>query len=463
MRHLSRSLLAVGLLQSALSAADSVEDVARQQMTRAHIPAMAVVVVRDGAVQKLAAYGTANLDWAAPASPRTAFQMASSTKPFTGLLLMKLVAQGKLRLPDPVSRHLADAPESWKGITIRHLATHTSGLARDPGGGDTGFSTVDEAVAAAYKLPLEYDAGARSQYGLTDFVVLTRVMEKVTGQAFVELLRDRITRPLGLEDTVFDDAVDEGDRRSWLPVRERATTYRWSGSTQRAYLFDYPRYTYSAGGLFSSASDVGRLFAALAQGTLLPPALLEEMWTAEPLHAGGKGEFAVGWVAGRYRGLRAVGHSGGPALADLLYFPDLKLGIAVLTNQGALFPILAELVADLYLPEDARSDDPRPVDSEPQVTARLRTLLTGMAAGTIREDDYSTQARQQLVPMLREFGVPLLRQLDPLSSLRLIGRKQQDDRTEYLYRAFFGRHPMKWRFVLDKEGRIADLEPKSRD
>jgi hypothetical protein len=46
---------------------------------------------------------------------------------------------------------------------------------------------------------------------------------------------------------------------------------------------------------------------------------------------------------------------------------------------------------------------------------------------------------------------------------RLIARKQEAERTEYTYRAFFGRHPMKWRFVLDKEGRIADLEPNSRD
>jgi len=439
-----------------------VDDLARTQMSRAHIPALAVAVVRDGKVVKLAAYGTANLDWDAPASPRTAFQLASGTKAFTGILLMKLVEQGKVSLDDPVSRHLPDAPESWKGITIRHLATHTSGLQRDPGAGKT-FATVDEAVAAAYTLPLEYTAGARSQYGLTDFVVLTKVLEKVSGRSFVELLREQIFQPFGLGDTAFDDAVDEGDRSSWLPIRHRATTYRWNGTTQRAYFFYYPKYTSSAGGLFSSAADLATLLAALGQGRLLQPASLDAMWTAPPVEGGGKGEFGVGWVSGRYRGFRAVGHSGGPALSDLLYFPEQKLGIAVLTNQGALFPILAELVADIYLPEEVRSADPEIADLEPQVTERIRALLSAMREGTVSEDDYTAEARERLVPMVREFGLPLVRQLDPLTGFRLIARKQDGDRTERTYRAFFGRHPMKWRFVLDRDGRILDLEPKSRD
>ena len=450
------------LLGSALCAADPVDDFARAQMSRGHIPAMAIVVVRDGTIEKMAAYGIADLDWDAPASPRTAFQLASGTKAFTGTLLMKLVEQGKLGLDDPVSRHLPDAPDAWKAITVRHLAAHTSGLQRDPSGGKP-LASVDAAVAAAYALPLEYETGARSQYGLTDFVVLTKIMEKVSGLGFVELLRDQIVRPLGMEDTVFDDAVDEGDRRSWLPVNHRATTYRWSGGTQRAYQFYYPKYTYSAGGLFSSAADIAKLLIALAPGRLLKPATLDAMWAPVPLNGGGQGEFAVGWGQGRYRGLRAVGHSGGPALSDLLYFPDQKLGVAVLTNQGALFPVLAELVADIYLPESAGPQDPEVADTDPQVTERLRQVVSAMRDGTIREEDYAPEARERLIPTVRDFGLPLVHQLDPLSGFRLIGRKPEAERTEYTYRAVFGRHPMKWRFVLDKEGRIADLEPNSRD
>jgi hypothetical protein len=158
-----------------------------------------------------------------------------------------------------------------------------------------------------------------------------------------------------------------------------------------------------------------------------------------------------------------VGHSGGPALSDIVYFPEHKLAIAVLTNQGALFPILADLVADMVLPEEARPPDPEVADTEPEVTARLRGVVLGLAEGKVREDDYSEEARKHLVPGLRDFGLLLLKELEPLGSFRLIGRKQKDSGTEYSYRAYFGTHPMRWRFVLDKDGKIADITPSSRD
>jgi CubicO group peptidase (beta-lactamase class C family) len=461
MRNRRRTLLTIALLAPLPALADAVDDFARTQMARSHIPAMAIVVVKDGTIQKMAAYGTADLDWEGAATPHTAFQMASGTKAFTGTLLMKMVRQGKLSLDDSVTRYLPDAPESWKKITIRHLASHTSGLKMSPG--DKPFATIDDAVAAAYLLPFEYETGARSQYALTDFVVLTKILEKVSGRPFVTLLDEELVRPLGMEDTRLDDATEDGPVRSWRPIRGRAITYKWNGSEQRAYAFYYPRYTYSAGGLFSSAADVAKLLVALSRKTILDAPSLDAMWTPATLAGGGTGEFAVGWVSGRYRGLRAVGHSGGPALSDIVYFPDQDLGVAVLTNQGALFPILADLVADLYLPADARAVDPAVDDTEPKVTERLRAVVRGLAEGTVREEDFSEEGKKGIVPAMRQFGVAMAKELEPLRDFRLIGRKVDGAKRDYTYRANFGAHPMKWRFVLDADGRIADIDPSSRD
>lgn len=96
----------------------------------------------------------------------------------------------------------------------------------------------------------------------------------------------------------------------------------------------------------------------------------------------------------------------------------------MLTNQGTAFPVLAELVADLYLPEDARA---------------------------------------KVLPARRGFGIALMKEVGPLTGFRPIGRRTVDGGTEYSYRALFGRHPMKWRFVLDEKGRITDPEPSSGD
>ena len=97
MRNRWRTLLTLGLLVPLPALADTVDDFARAQMARSHIPAMAIVVVQEGTVRKMAAYGTADLDWDGAATPHTAFQIASGTKAFTGTLLMKMVRQGKLK------------------------------------------------------------------------------------------------------------------------------------------------------------------------------------------------------------------------------------------------------------------------------------------------------------------------------------------------------------------------------
>lgn len=84
-------MLLLGWAQVAWSAPDKEDAFLRAEMARSHIPGAAVAVVRDGKVIKLAAYGTANLEWKAPASTRTAFQIASGTKMFTAVLLMDFV------------------------------------------------------------------------------------------------------------------------------------------------------------------------------------------------------------------------------------------------------------------------------------------------------------------------------------------------------------------------------------
>ena len=115
------------------AAADPIDDYLAAQMRRNHIPALSVVVVRDGVEVKIRSHGTANLEWESPATPDTVFQLASVTKIFTATALMRLVERGVLALDAPLSKYLADTPQAWQRITVRHLATHTSGLPDDLG------------------------------------------------------------------------------------------------------------------------------------------------------------------------------------------------------------------------------------------------------------------------------------------------------------------------------------------
>lgn len=218
---------------SARGQTDRVDDYLSAQMVKNHIPAVSVAVIQNGKLIKLRSYGVANLEWNARATPDTAFQLASATKPFTGLLLMKLVEAGKLSLDAPLTTFFPQAPASWQQITVRHLAAHTSGLT-DALGSDK-LDTVDQIVTAAMKQPLRYEPGARSEYGFTDYVVLTKILEQVAGKPYPLLLRQMLVEPLGLVSTAFNNEQEQGPIRLSDPLPKRADVYLWQRGSQKVW------------------------------------------------------------------------------------------------------------------------------------------------------------------------------------------------------------------------------------
>jgi len=454
--------LAAALLASTLAApspaarGDAVDRFLRDQLARAHVPGAAVAVIRAGKVEKLAVYGVADLAHGTKLTPSSAFQIASVTKLLTGALLMRYVEQGKLRLDDAVARHLDGTPEAWRGITVRHLATHTSGLPAGPP--DPKLGSIAEGARAAMALPLAAPPGERAEYGSPDFTVLGAVLERVGGRPYPELLAEEVLRPAGMRDARFEDARDEGLVRSAEVVPGRVTTYRSTGGAQRVAWFLYPSYTWPAGGLFASIRDMAALVSALQRRVLLSRAGLEAMATA-PILAGGKpGPFGAGCTVGRYRGWRTVGHSGGPALGDVLLFPELDLGVVVLTSQKLLIPQLAEGVADLYLPGDRGGPPPAPLaDAAPEVTDRARAVLSGMAAGRV-DPALLAPASREAAPMLSEWGAVSVGLWPPLSGLVLVEERRGDDAWVRTYRARFGAKVARFRAAHAPDGAVIELE-----
>ena len=431
---------------------DAIDTYVRAQMAKNHIPALSVAVVRDGTVTKLRSYGVANVEWDAAATDDTRYQLASATKPFTGVLLLQLVEQGRLGLDDSLARFFPEAPEAWKPVTVRHLATHTSGLKETDG------NTASAIVAAAMQHPLVHPPGTVSAYGFTDYVVLAAILEKVAGKPYPDLLRDSLAVPLSMTATAFDNATADGPIRAADVLPRRASVYRWENGAQRRFDFLYGIPGYAAGGLYTSAADLARLFSALQQGRLLKPSSLQEMWT-RPRLPSGEGEFGIGWVVGRRQGRRTVGHSGGPALADLLYFPDERVAVAVLQNQQKMFPYLAEGIADIVLPSGTL---PPPVaDSDPDLTRRLRALLVSAGNGNVSPDAFAEGARSPMLATLREQGPIVIGMLDPIEDLVLVEESREAGRWTRKYRVMFGRSPRYWSFDLTPDGKVASLRPVS--
>ncbi|HZI05422.1 MAG TPA: serine hydrolase domain-containing protein [Archangium sp.] len=436
-----------------------VEDYLQAVLEKNHVPGTAVAVVRDGQLEHLATYGLADLEAEAKAGPDTAFQIASATKIFTGTLVMLLVKEGKLGLDEPLSKYLPDAPESWKALTLRHLAAHTSGLKDSPDEQLSTEASMTERYEAARKEPLGYTPGERSEYGLTDFVVLTHVMEKVTGQRFEELLQSRIFQPLGFTCTRYEHARQQGPVRTADVIPRRATTYRYVDGVQQRAWFLYPLHTYSAGGAFSCVKDLVRWAVAMDQGTLLSPELQRAAATAFKLNDGREGGFGVAFTVRKLRGSPAFGHSGGGSLADVLRVPDRKLTVIVLTNAQGLLPLLAPTLASQYLPPLPELESPGIPDAEPALTAVLRRAVEGLLNGTLDAAAFAPSAQQELLPMLRSFGTPDNALLPPLGRMTLLEDRQEGDARKRLYRAVYGKDvSLKWTFKLDSAGKVLELE-----
>ena len=299
------------------------------------LPGAAVAVTVDGRTVLRKGYGMADVAGAKAISPGTIFRIASVTKSLTATAILQLVDAGKLKLDDPISRYLPDAPGGGK-ILVRHLLSHTAGV--------PDFIPY----AAAMRGPLEFEPGSRLNYTNNGYRMLGRIIEKVSGRPWDEYLRDLILAPLGMEHTGFDRGGVAGVATGYLVGK--------AGAYESVAVTD-ARDADSAGGLCSTVDDLVRFENALVSGKLLRPETRERAWTPVALSDGRKGAYGYGWMLTRYRGLREIGHGGDITGFNsyIAYYPEARLTVTVLSNVGmrpagplATAGDLAHRVADLY-------------------------------------------------------------------------------------------------------------------
>ena len=431
----------------------SVDRFINAEMSRSHIPGAAVAVISEGKLVKLKAYGIANLESGALATVTSAFQIASATKLYTSILLMDQVAQGTISLDAPISTYLGKVPPAWSEVTVRQLASHVSGMAPAPP--NASITSLDDALALAMKVPLASAPGTTNAYGSDDFTVLTAVLERASGSPFQHLLHARISKPLALSTTRFDNARLDGPHivLTMDELPGRVATYEWKNGVQQRYAFLYPTYTYAAGGLFSSITDMAAFVGAVLDERLLVADLREQMWKPVTLSNGKAGGFATGWTVGLEGGRRKVGHSGGPALSDVVVYPDDKLAVIVLTNQRKLYPNLAQRVARHYLPPHSFTGSPAIPDDDPALATRLASIGAALSRGQAPESAFAASARPDLAQInewlqLRLGGLPTPSNFELLETAPLrVYRARHGNEGHYL-----------WKFKLDAQGLIEEVD-----
>lgn len=164
----------------------AIERVVKEEMSARGIPGLQITIVRHDKIVFAGAYGMANIAAATPVTDRTVFSFNSISKAFAGVAAMQLVEAGKLDLDAPIAVYLKDLPVLWRGITVRQVMTHISGLPEivDDNMRLLDGAEPDAAWAQVQELPVLFPAGTKFDYTQTNYVVMGKIIENVTGGTF---------------------------------------------------------------------------------------------------------------------------------------------------------------------------------------------------------------------------------------------------------------------------------------
>jgi CubicO group peptidase (beta-lactamase class C family) len=345
-------LIGTGAVAAADPPAADVDALVRGEMARQRIPGLSLGVVREGRLVRAEGYGLANVELDAPVTPRTLFQSGSVGKQFTSALVLLLTAEGRLGLDDPVAKLLPEAPPRWRGITVRHLLTHTSGIAEYTDRIDLRRDyTEDQLLGMAAERPLDFAPGTRWSYSNTAYAVLGILIHRASGRFYGDLLAERIFAPLGMTTARI---ISEADI-----VPGRASGYRLVEGQLKNQEWVAPSLNTTAdGALYLSALDMARWAAALETDVPLSAALRAQMWTPARLADGTAarardGGYGFGWFLTRRAGQPVIEHGGSwqGFQSYIGRFPDQKLTVYAFSNLGGSDPgTVARAVAAMYAP-----------------------------------------------------------------------------------------------------------------
>lgn len=284
-------------------------------------------------------FGLSDLEHQVEIGPETRFGIASITKLFTAVALLKLHVEGKVDLDAPVQRYVPEFPEKNKGtITLRLLATHQSGIPhpsdRTPELFATHFESSIDALEVFRDDTLMFTPGSQRGYSSSNYNLLAAVIEKVSGRTFTEAMQELIFDPLELSNTKFDDVLRPLPSRARRYSFYHPWTYVESDTLYRVPTWDYS-FNPGGGNIVSTAGDVAKFGSALWSPGFLP----EQQWDLLYMDSW----FGFQPPMGGPMILYATGSNPG-VQAGITVHPDTKLAAAVISNTWGKGARSAEMV-----------------------------------------------------------------------------------------------------------------------
>ena len=372
---------------------------------RPDVPGCAVGIVQNGKLIYSKGFGTAHLDYAAPNTPTTLFEIASASKAFTSACIALLLDEGKVNPDDDVRRLLPELKNLEHPVLIRHMLRCESGLWAQfhimPLAGwenvpiHAAYSKADLLTVLSGQKRLPFEPGTDFQYGSSDFFLLGMVVERMTGQTLPQFARERLFQPLGMTRTYYEE--DAG-----LSVNNRAVGHwkgdeGWSSRGPAAQggwrVWQANGNIVGGGGVRTCIEDLYRFDLALDSDVLPRGKYIDEFLTHGSVLGNSFCLDADAYKkreqphpdnepAGQYRGLKRMQFTGGfwGMATCMARFPEEKLTVICLSNSSELSPFAkTREIADLFLADRLTPLEPAPsVDDEKFISlgpAELEALV----------------------------------------------------------------------------------------
>lgn len=289
-----------------------------------------VLLAKDGQILLHKGYGPG-------ITPETLFWVASISKQFTAVAVLKLAEQGKLSVDDPITKHLAEVPEDKRGITIHQLLTHTAGFPQKYAA--DGITDREEALRALLAQPLKSSPGQGFSYSNDAYNLLAILVEVVSGEPFETYLERQLFAPAGLSRTGFwggpgHEKVAPIPKLGDIPDSSRRPNWGFRGAT----------------GIYSTTGDLYRWYRALQEDRVLSEESRKKL-LAPHVSLGETGHASYGWFLTPTprnslwtRGNESFGHN-----ALVMAYPEENLVLVAASNAGDLERVARtrKLAADL--------------------------------------------------------------------------------------------------------------------
>jgi D-alanyl-D-alanine carboxypeptidase len=282
-------------------------------------------------------------------TPHDRMLMGSAGKTFASALALLLVHDRRFTLDDPISRFFGAEPwfdrlPNARRITVRHLMNHTSGLVRyelnpkflaDLTANPDRAWTGEERLAYLVDTKPPFAPAEGWEYADTNYIVLGMIIERVGGAPYYEQLRERVLYPHSLSRTVPSDT-------RLLPIVQgyAGPGNPFGGADEMlagGRFVVNPQFEWTGGGLATTADDLSKWAKLLYEGQVLPDSVMEDLLTGVPARLGPETKYGLGVMVRPTAHGVTYGHSGlMPGYqTDTMYFPEMKLAIAVQINSSA--------------------------------------------------------------------------------------------------------------------------------